>query len=75
MLTIALFAAALAVAVTVLTLVVRSRTSRTATVEGLATERRHTTTARAAGGIWGVHGAGTQATAARTAPESTRAFH
>ena len=45
------------------------------TVEGLATERTHTVNARAVGGIFGVHGAGTEATAGLTAPESTKAFH
>ncbi|MEU8135627.1 hypothetical protein [Streptodolium elevatio] len=76
MVTIALFAAALAAALIALTILVTRRSpSRTTTVEGLATERAHTTTARAVGGLWGVHGAGTEATAGLTAPESTKSFH
>lgn len=76
MTTITLFAIALTLTITALTLLITRRTgSRTTTLEGLATERRHTTDARAVGGIFGVHGAGTTATAALTAPESTRTFH
>ncbi|WP_436776121.1 hypothetical protein [Yinghuangia sp. YIM S09857] len=76
MATIALFATALAAALIVLTVLVARRSpTRTTTVEGLASERTHTVTARAVGGIWGVHGAGAEATAALTAPESTKTFH
>ncbi|HSA50032.1 MAG TPA: hypothetical protein VLH10_07965 [Yinghuangia sp.] len=76
MATIALLAAALATAITVLTVVIARRTARrTGTVEGLAIERTRTTDARAVGGIFGVHGAGAEATAALTAPEATRTFH
>jgi hypothetical protein len=76
MVTIALFALVVTAAIATLTFVTMRRSAtRTTTPEGLATEHTHTTDARAVGGIFGVHGAGTQATAALTTPESTRTFH
>lgn len=76
MTTIVIFALTLATALAILTLITRARARRRSTLpEALATERTHTTTARAVGGIWGVHGAGTEATYGLTAPESTRTFH